>query len=487
MYQHMLIACAWFAIVPGQAASAAAQTIKIGIPEQCYSYPELCGITTVCPQGPYRSQGKGLCIDAAVITLRNNGIMTFLVSGWQGMDRYDSKDLLKPFSQPERPQAWQKQLFQLWNNKQPVLKKEKYPCFDLRDSTTTLRYYGDASSPHWVDIAWIPNAYIINSHELLGFVHVESTRSDYVSNSNPYEFYKNAVATENHGNYAVGIAYSDDFGDSWWYCGDIIRTYCLDGNLMRNNISGVPFLVVPVKGRDYFYVYFNEYIKSTNNEDDTRYPQRRLCVARAKVNDVVSDARNIKVNSGIVGAGGFATGKRTVSTWTKFTGDITASPAVISWADVPATRTRSDGGSVGGNCIPLYRTSQYYDSAGYPKKFIDCCDFHSDAVYCAALKKYLITVNTAGFGKLLLYSSSDGVRWGNPMLVDDQFRGDWNVHLEHSFFVSLDKDASDDCRIVGRHFYIVYPVTEGTYNSSDFKQTLFRRKVDIIAGADTIR
>jgi len=50
-------------------------------------------------------------------------------------------------------------------------------------------------------------------------------------------------------------------------------------------------------------------------------------------------------------------------------------------------------------------------------------DVHSDAAFCTALKKYLLTVQTHGRGELLLFASSDGVDWRREAVVDSNDDG----------------------------------------------------------------
>jgi hypothetical protein len=90
---------------------------------------------------------------------------------------------------------------------------------------------------------------------------------------------------------------------------------------------------------------------------------------------------------------------------------------------------------VGSNVVGLGTDSQY--------------DLHSDAAWSPALNAYLITVQTHSLGKLLLYSSSDGVQWKYEAVVDD-VAPDWQPY---STFVTFD---SDDGHVVGNPFDIIY-------------------------------
>ena len=80
-------------------------------------------------------------------------------------------------------------------------------------------------------------------------------------------------------------------------------------------------------------------------------------------------------------------------------------------------------------------------------------DVHSDAAYCTALKKYLLTVQTHKRGELLLYSSSDGVAWQLEAVVDSNDDG---LIQAYSTFVDFDGPTSD-CHEVDGDFYIYFP------------------------------
>jgi len=190
----------------------------------------------------------------------------------------------------------------------------------------------------------------------------------------------------------IGLARSFDGGTNWKYLGDVLGTI---GNTSTSgvtpNIAGVPLLIVD----NYFYLYFDE--KSINND------WLGLSVGRAKINDVLNA---IRID--------------TVSPFVKYNSG--------SWSENGITGT-------GSNIVPDYQPLY---------------DFHSDAVYCKSLGKYLITVQTHSFNKLYLYQSTDGVNWGEQITLD---YSPGNMQ-PYSSFAGFDSETSDDCNTVGSEFYI---------------------------------
>lgn len=105
-------------------------------------------------------------------------------------------------------------------------------------------------------------------------------------------------------------------------------------------------------------------------------------------------------------------------------------------------------------------------------------NLHADAAYCRPLKKFLITVSNGPHtdvnGTLTLYSSEDGINWKDPLpveplvdnspgrppyWVDNIDSSHYYIEKPHSFFATLDPDASNDCHEVGGDFYIFTPYT----------------------------
>ena len=126
-----------------------------------------------------------------------------------------------------------------------VWQKSRDEVFDLRGQYTKVHHAG----------LWLLNIHRMPDGNLLGVVHVEL---------HPGE------PAVNHGEqYALGLVFSQDGGDRWGYCGEIVRPQDAHGN-----VGGAPLLVVG----DYFHVYFNDQGPSG----------RRAAVARAPVADVLT-------------------------------------------------------------------------------------------------------------------------------------------------------------------------------------------------------
>jgi hypothetical protein len=202
-------------------------------------------------------------------------------------------------------------------------------------------------------------------------------------------------------------------GACWIYCGNTIKPLVnwTDPEVPDyGNIGGVPYIVRrdPGAGREDFYVYFNEY---TGQE-------KRMCVARAGVADVVAAAK-----------------RHAVVPFQKYTGG--------AWNENGLT-------GVGTNIIPNGVTSNSQIEIGvYPR------DMHADAAFCRPLGKYLITVNGQSESRLYLYASADGIDWREETLLDSD--PSHLTFMPYSTFVSLDPSSSEDCSTVGGDFYILYP------------------------------
>jgi len=210
--------------------------------------------------------------------------------------------------------------------------------------------------------------------------------------------------------FVLGLGYSTDRGLSWTYCGEIVRP--ADD---RHNVGGGAHLIVG----DAIYVYFNDIIPS---EGATRGKPIQ-CVARAELDTVIQAAARHKVTP-----------------WHKYRGG--------KW-DIPGL-----SGKPGEDIIPHVTGRE---------------DLHSDAAYCTALGKYLLTVQ--GAGKLLLFSSPDGLDWGLETVLDQAGN---RVIQPYSSFVDFDGPAAD-CHVVDGDFYIYFP-RKGPSHDYDY---MYRRRITI--------
>ena len=229
--------------------------------------------------------------------------------------------------------------------------------------------------------------------DLLGITHSEVT---YASDETRFHF-------------SVGLGYSVNNGESWTYCGEIIRA--ADDS---TNVGGGAYIIVG----DYLYVYYND--------TDTTDRSRRQCVARSKLDDVLKKASNHKVGP-----------------WYKYKDGRWDTPGLSNTA--------------GTDVIPKVYGGE---------------DVHSDAAYCTALGKYLLTVQTHKAHKLLLFSSTDGIQWTREAIVDET---DDDVLQPYSSFVDYN-GPTDDCREVDGSFYIYYPRKRYSDRNQD---DMFRRLITI--------
>jgi hypothetical protein len=237
---------------------------------------------------------------------------------------------------------------------------------------------------------WMPNMYKISETELIAFTHNEKY-----------------PGSEGRGipMFTMGIAYSDDSGATWEFCGEILRP-----GHDRLNVGGSPYVVV---GND-FYLYYNEGTAGTLPVDP--WP-RSLGVAKANIQDVIAAARN-----------------HTVTPWLKYANGTFGTNALTG---------------VGSTIIE----NTYIDH-----------DSHADATYSTALGKYLLTVQTEYKSKLLLYSSTDGIVWSMEAIVDSTTPG--TVMQPYSSFVDLEGGA-DDGHTVDDDFYLQY-VRKGPAYETDY-------------------
>jgi hypothetical protein len=209
--------------------------------------------------------------------------------------------------------------------------------------------------------------------------------------------------------FSIGLGYSTDMGASWTYCGEIVRA-----GEPHTNVGGGAYIIKD----DYIYVYYND--------RDTIDKIKSPCVARAKLDRVLRDAS-----------------KHEVGKWYKYRDG--------RW-DTPGLSDISGSG-----VIPRVYGAE---------------DVHSDAAYCTALGRYLLTVQTHLANKLLLFSSADGVNWVEEAVVDLAAK---NEIQAYSSFVDFDGPA-DDCSQVDGSFYIYFPRKRYDDHEYDY---MYRRLVTI--------
>lgn len=100
-------------------------------------------------------------------------------------------------------------------------------------------------------------------------------------------------------------------------------------------------------------------------------------------------------------------------------------------------------------------------------------DLHADAAYSTALGKYLLTVQTHEFNKLLLYTSEDGLEWTKEAVIDVA-TGPTEMQ-PYSSFVDFD-GPTNDCHVVDGDFYIYFPRKKMDNHDHDY---MYRVRVEI--------
>ncbi|NLG19567.1 MAG: hypothetical protein GX556_19785 [Fibrobacter sp.] len=247
---------------------------------------------------------------------------------------------------------------------------------------------------------YLKNVIDIGKNELLGLLHLEYMRNFLPANDPncPNCPFYPAI-------YRIGLCYSNNSGDSWIFCGDIIGVNDPSINKLPNgeldgelNIGGAPNLIIG----DYIYVYFNEKSPSTAEN----YPS----VARAKLQEVIESARN-----------------STVTTWQKFN---------------QASNSFDQDGLTG-------LGSRIINGSGL--------DAHTDAAYCRDLKKYLLLIRDNINTGLFMYRSTDGVTWSDKQrIASDVTVNQETRHPAYPFFAAISDDANSVSSVVGKKFYIYY-------------------------------
>lgn len=221
----------------------------------------------------------------------------------------------------------------------------------------------------------------------------------------------------------IGLAVSYDGGKSWKYLGDIASN-ALNGGAIKANMGGVPLLVKD----GCFHIYFNDYDAAGLH---------RITAARMEIEETRACLQEGKL------------------------------PRVLKYTGSGIWKTDAMK-CTGASILP---------DVGFR------LDAHSKGVYCKALDRYLLTMQTNAEARLILFFSKDCEHFDEYIILDVAEEG---LQMQpYSFFMSTDGDCSDDMNVVGREFYIYYPrkgVRMGNpkalydYGYDD----LYRRKVTIV-------
>lgn len=223
--------------------------------------------------------------------------------------------------------------------------------------------------------------------------------------------------------FLIGLAVSYDGGDSWKYIGDVASNV-LNGGTFMANMGGVPLLIKD----GYFYIYFND-------ADRDRVP--RISAARMRIDETKACLMEGKL-----------------PTVHKYTGSGI-------WKTDPMK-------CAGAAILPDIGLA---------------LDAHSKGVYCKALDRYLLTMQTNAQAHLVLFISQDCEHFDEHIILDVAEIG--KKMQPYSFFIATDGDCSDDMNVIGSEFYIYYPrkgvFLEGKKDEYDYcHDDLYRRKVTIL-------
>ncbi len=428
-----------------------ADQIRLGPEEQIWGLDEICGTDRYC-SGPEEWPA-----DAPVSTLKSNGKQYFFFPTIGGLQRYEGTlknprltaspnsgsvsggGVLDSYRQSiigldnqfyEYPTPFETKSYKI-NESQPI---------QTQSSDTPPFYWAlDADKMDNNDMnmgeyhrggAYLMGIYKHTDGTLLGFLHMEDAIWD---------------RTTYPCRYSIGLAKSNDNGETWKFLGEPIKTFqkwIVDKNTQNigNNIGGAAYLVVG----DYLHVYFKDFSQKDGlsaNRASLGYGHRHA-VARAKIEEVMDAASN-----------------NTVSVWKKYNNG--------SWVDA---RT-----NIGSELIPedAYWTGR---------------DFHNDAVQFTALNssEYLIALtswsNEDYRYKLTIYRSSDGINWHSPTIVKD-INGS---RVSYPWF-GANYGASDDGSVANSELYIYYPVMPQLADRDNVHHyKMMRRRIFSKAGFTTV-
>jgi hypothetical protein len=311
----------------------------------------------------------------------------------------------------------------------PLSNAEQNPMFKFNTdmfaipSGMDITTKGIAGAKNYANI-YLKNVFDLGGGELLGFLHLEYLKGTQ-GNLNPAcaacPFYP-AI-------YRISLCHSENSGESWTFCGDIIGAS--DNKPGQCNIGGAAYVVAG----DYFYVYFNE-----KSPTSAIFPS----VARALKKEVIDSVRKLSPRTAV---------------WHKYNGNT--------------GKWDQDGLSGLGTRI----------LSG------DNLDLHADAAYCAACKRYLLIVRDNGKSGLYLYQSTNGLEWKNPQFLAADYTENGILHQSvYPYFASLSGDANTDCSVVGKEFFIYYIAQHFPERDNPPRffiatdQPVFRVKVQVKAG-----
>ena len=336
----------------------------------------------------------------------------------------DDSTLITFWPSPNRIQRYEGTLTDIRNTYDPVTAADTATYqWGVTSWQPTLNYYANAreyfSGLGKTAAIYLHNIYKTDEGGLIGFTH--------------NEVFTGTVSVQRQ--YSIGIVYSSDMGDTWTFCGEIIKTKA-DSCNNDYNIHGVPYLVVG----DEFYVYFREVVTGAGVN---------YSVAKAKIVDVIDAAKLGTVSAWEKWNGG--------SNWTNALGgdgvDVLSSRP-LEWVNV----------NIHGDATRLTSTN------------------NSPYVLVTSAIKY-DTINSVWLDRsaILMFRSDDGLVWDPPEVVIEEAG---QSCLVYPFILALQGGADDGHETSGS-FYIYYhkntlplppPATCEGLNFSTYRQ---RVSIDI--------
>jgi hypothetical protein len=251
---------------------------------------------------------------------------------------------------------------------------------------------------------WLTGIYKHGTGALLGLVHLED-QSD-------------VAGVDDDEDFKMGLAYSEDDGQTFEYLGDILDER--DVSDRGHNIKGGAYIIRNVAGINYFYVYFNDLVGGIDT----------TAVARAKVSDVMTAAANGTVTI----AGQQLWKKYNDGTWTENgLGGLSSNLNTPGWIANPALP------------VPFPRPESWLNT-------------HGDIVYSTHVGKYIWGTATeradsSGNG-VALFFSSDGLNWTNRTVVYDTASA--TAVGSYAFFGSTFTGSDATAYEVGEAFHLYY-------------------------------
>jgi hypothetical protein len=262
---------------------------------------------------------------------------------------------------------------------------------------------------------WFMNLYQPqpNDGSLMAFIHEERTANS------------GGVSGNQEGKTRIGLAWSNDNGNTWNYLGRIISPY---GDVQPLNIQGAPYIVKD----GYFYVYFIDSLAGASTGTNG------IGVARASVSSVIAAAK---------------AGNLGINLWQKYYNGSFSQPGL---------------GGMSSPIAPWGIT-------------------HTQAVHSSYTGKYYLPLTfmawSGGNTSIKLYESTDAVNWTLSMTIADETAATQRPNGGYQYCSAVDHDRAVNGE-VGQHFYL-FCVKDPLPDQSNF--ALYRWEVNLGTPIDSYR